>query len=275
MTRPLLVIGWILVAIDLIAAATLLFGRKSGDAATSAIGPGLGAILLAIGVLAAALLFWGGKSEGRSMVLIIACVVVAAPMVFTLVLSAAPSGVLGLIYPSMRGARTPTGPSAKYAFPDAPTRAAALAIIMTDWPKLDTLLRAKPAPNLTAHDELGQSLMGLATTVAAVSGGTMRDVEGLRMLIAAGGRPRADDLGQADNGLLIELLARTDGERGRAVIGMLIDAGLSPNSPIQDGRSVLDYQYLTPDAAAVFRARGAREEAVESPGVPLAKPDSN
>lgn len=256
MTRPLLIIGWILVAINLVVAATFLFGRKSGDAATSAIGPGIGTLLLAVSAVAAAVLFWSGRAEGRTIGIVVACAIVAIPVVFAVALSASPGAVLGLIFPSMRD-RTPRGEGAQYAFPDPVTRETALAILMQDYAKADTLLRGTPAPNLTAHDERGVSLMGIATINAVMEGATMRDVEGLRSLIAAGARPRADDLGREE--VLIEVLARSRGEQTPIVLEMLLDAGLSPNTPLPDGRSVLLYEHLTPQAAAIFRARGAKE----------------
>jgi hypothetical protein len=227
MTRPLLIIGWILVAINLLFAATFLFGRKSGDAATSAIGPGIGTLLLAISAVAAAVLFWAGRVEGRTIGILVACAIVAIPVVFAGALSASPGAVLGLIFPSMRD-RTPREQSAEYEFPDAITREAALAVLAQDYAKLETMLRATPAPDLTAHDELGQSLMGLATRNAVYDGSTMSDLEGLRLLIAAGARPRDDDLGREER--LSELLMRVDGERGQAVRKILLDAGFSIDS---------------------------------------------
>ena len=129
--------------------------------------------------------------------------------------------------------------------------------MMNDYTKLDSLLHATPAPNLSAHDEVGQSLMGLATQVASVDGRPTPDVEGLRLLLAAGGRPRADDMGTEGGQTLIERLARGDGEQDRLVLDMLLNAGLSANTPTSDGRSVLLYKYLKPDAARAFLAHGA------------------
>ena len=57
MTRIFLIVGWLLVCLDLIVAATLLFSSDSGDAATRGVAPGLGAALLVVGLIAAALLF--------------------------------------------------------------------------------------------------------------------------------------------------------------------------------------------------------------------------
>ncbi len=265
MTRTLMVLGWLLVVLDLISAAALLFGTKGGDAATSAIGPGFGSLLLILGAVAAALLVWGGQGEGKPVVLVIASVIAVAPVAVTLVFLATSQRMLGWIYPSMRD-DGPKQPSPQYAFPDAAGRAAALALVMQDYAKLDTLLRATPAPDLTAHDELGMSLMGLATSVASTDGATMRDVEGLRLLLAAGGRPRADDLGTASGRSLIELLALGNGERDRAVLEMLLAAGLSADTPMSDGRSVLWYKYLKAGAASVLLAHGANTNVRDTSG---------
>ena len=257
-TRILLILGWLLVGLDLIAAATLLFGRKGGDAATSAIGPGFGSLLLILGVVAAALLLWGGRGAGKPIVLVIAGVLAIAPVALTLVFLAPSERMRGWIYPSMRDDR-PRLPSPQYAYPDAASREAALALVMQDYAKLDTLLRATRAPDLTARDELGQSLTGLATSVASMEGGTMRDVEGLRLLLAAGARPRAGDMGTGRDKSLMELLALSKGERGRTVLEMLLAAGLSADTPTSDGRSVLFDKYLSADAARVLLAHGANK----------------
>lgn len=259
MTRILMVFGWLLVVLDVVAAAALLFGRKGGDAATSAIGPGLGSLLLILGAVAAALLVWGGHGAGRPIVLVIASVLAVTPVAITLALLAPSQRMLGLLYPSMQERKRPMLASPKYAYPDAAGRKAALALVMQDFAQLDTLLRAKPAPDLNAHDELGESLMGLATNVASMDGGAMRDVEGLRLLLAAGGRPRADDMGTGRGTSLIEVVAKGEGERGRTVLELLLTAGLSADTPMNDGRSVLFHQYLTSDAVRVLLAHGANK----------------
>ena len=144
MTRFLIIVGWLLIAIDLAAAAVLLLGPPSGDASTRAIGPGLGALLLCVGAIAAGLLLWGGQGAGRPGVLVIASVLAVAPVALTLVFVAPSQRIRGWIYPSMRDDR-PRLPSPQYAFPDAASREAALALVMQDYAKLDTLLRATPA----------------------------------------------------------------------------------------------------------------------------------
>jgi len=160
---------------------------------------------------------------------------------------------LALIYPSMRD-RTPRVASPKYAFPDAAGREAALAIVLNDYAKLDTLLRATPGPDLSASDERGVSLLGLATRAAIMEGGSMGDLEGLRLLLAAGARPLPDAVGPEES--LLESVANAKGDRRRLALEMLLDGGLSPNAPMHDGRSVLFHTRLTPDAARVLLARG-------------------
>jgi len=259
MARMLPILGWLLVALDLVAAAALLLGRPSGDAATRAIGPGLGAFLAALGAVAAALMLWGGRGAGRPLVLVAACVLAAAPVALAAGLVVSPKWLLGLVYPSMRERDRPMQASPQYAFPDAATRDAALAILLNDYAKLDTLLRASSAPDLTAHDELGASLVGLAARTAVMDGGATRDLEALRLLLAAGARPRQDDTGPEET--LIELVARARIEHAPIALTMLLDAGLSPDTPMHDGRSVLFHPYLSPEAARVLLARGANPNA--------------
>ncbi len=252
MTRTLSILGWIFIAIDLVGAAVLVFGRDSGDAATRGLGSGLGTALAALGAVAA-LLLWAGRAPERSLLVILGSVLAGAPVILGVTLAVSRNG-LGLIYPSMRDRGVPREPSPQYAYPDAAGREAALALVLNDYAKLDTLLRTTPAPDLTARDERGVSLLGLATRVATMDGGAMHDSDGLRLLLAAGARPRPDDT--AGDESLLERVAGVKGDRARIVLELLLDAGLSFDAPMNDGRSVLFHSYLNPDAARVLLVRG-------------------
>ena len=97
MTRILLIVGWLLVALDLVAAVALLLGRDSRDAATRGVAPGIGATLVLLGVIAAALLFWGGRGEGKASILIVASLLAAIPVALALGLIVSPKQLLGLV----------------------------------------------------------------------------------------------------------------------------------------------------------------------------------
>jgi hypothetical protein len=250
--RNLAILGAIFVVLDLVGAAALFFGRDGGDAATRGLGQGLGVALAALGVVAALLLYMG-QAGGRSVFVIVGLVLSAAPFAGGVALTVSRQQVLALIFPSMRD-RTPREPSRSYAFPDSVTREAAMAIVYNDYAKLDTLLRGSPAPDLTARDEAGATLLGLATTAAVMEGGAMRDLDGLKLLLAAGAKPVPDAMGREQS--LIEVVAHASDERRRMALEMLLDAGLSPDTRMHDGRSVLFHPYLTPDAARVLLARG-------------------
>ncbi len=245
-------LGWLFVVIDLIGATMLVLSRKGGDAATRGLGQGLGTALAALG-LVAALLLWVSRTPGRPLLVILGCVLAAAPAALAATVTLSKQG-LGLIYPSMRDRGGPMIPSPQYAFPDAAGREAALALVMTDYAKLDTLLRATPAPDLTAHDERGVSLLGIAARTAIADGGVVRELEGLRLLLAAGARPRPDDVGPDES--LIELVTRARSEHALTALEMLLDAGLSPNGQMHDGRLVLFNLMLSPQAARVLLAHG-------------------
>ena len=252
MTRIFLIVGWLLVCLDLIVAATLLFSSDSGDAATRGVAPGLGAALLVVGLIAAALLFWGGHGVGRPLVLVVGGLLVAIPVALTVGFIFSPHWFVGLMYPSMRRR---TLPNREYAYPDAAGREAAQALILNDFAKFDSLLRATRPPDLTAHDELGETLLGLATDVATSGSAGVEKIEGLRLIIAAGARPQANDVSQGQRGLL-ELAADSP-----TVIEMLLNAGLSPEAPGHDGNTVSFFPRLTPDAARLLLARGAKRDA--------------
>lgn len=262
MTRTLSILGWLFILVDLVAAAALILRRDAGDAATRGLGQGLGALLAALGVVAAVLL-WAGRARNRPLVVLAGCVLAAAPVALGVVLTVSRQG-LALIYPSLRERDVPREPSPQYAYPDAAGREAALALVMNDYAKLDSLLRATPAPDLTARDERGESLVGLATRTAIMEGGSMRDVEGLRLLLAAGARPRPDALGGRTS--LLEVVAGASGAQAPVALELLLDAGLDPNSLMQDGRPILFHPRLTPEAARILLARGVDKAAHDTRG---------
>ncbi|MFN8669604.1 MAG: ankyrin repeat domain-containing protein [Gemmatimonadaceae bacterium] len=262
MTRTLSFLAWLFIAIDLVAGVVLFVRRDGGDAATRGIGAGLGALLALLGVVAA-LLLWAGKSRQGPVLVFAGLALAAAPVALGAVLTFSRHG-LGLIYAGLRERDVPREASPQYAYPDSATRDAALALVMNDYATLDTLLHATPAPDLAARDERGVTLLGLATRAAIMDGGSMRDLEGVRLLLAAGARPQANDLG--GDGSLLELLAGAAGERPLLVLQQLLDAGLDPNTPLQEGRPILFHQRLTPEAARLLLARGADAQAPDTRG---------
>ncbi|MBK8250104.1 MAG: hypothetical protein IPK85_22330 [Gemmatimonadetes bacterium] len=242
--------GWLLVVANLIGAAALYFGRNGGDAATRGLGRGIGGLLAVLAIVAAVLLWWGGRASGRGIAFIIAGAIVAVPLV-VLMLFMSESG-LALLFPSRRGIPKP-GPVVRYDFPDAATKEVALAIVMGDHDRVDSLIQTTK-PDLAARDERGQSLLGIATHHAMVYGATMDYLGPLRQLLVAGAVPRPDDAGPEE--LMITKLARVTGEPAAAAFAMLLEAGLSPDERDSDGRSVLFDNYLTPEAARVLLAHG-------------------
>ncbi len=250
--RPLALLGWLFVVVDLIGAAVMATSR-GGDAATRGLGPSLGMALALLAAIAAALL-WIGRAPERDLLVVLGALLAAAPFALGAVVTFSRQG-LGLLYPSLRERSGRRLPSPQYAFPDAAGRDAALAIVMNDYAKLDTLLRASPGPDLTARDERGVSLLGLATNAAIMDGGTMRDLEGLKLLLAAGAKPRPDDLGPEES--LIERVTSDRSEREVMALEWLLDAGLSPNTPTLDREPALFHPRLGPKAARLLLARGA------------------
>lgn len=249
------IIGWLLVAANLIGAAALFFGRNGGDAATRGVGRGIAGLLAVLALLAALLLWWGGRASGRGIAFYLAAALVVIPPIM-LVLFTTDSG-LALLYPSRRGMTKP-GAVPRYAFPDKDTRAVAMAVIESDYPRIDSLLKTTK-PDLAARDEFGRSLLGLATEHAMVWNAPMEYLTPLRLLLAAGAVPRPDDLGSEER--LIARLARVTGEPATMAFAMLLEAGLSPNELDSDGRSVLFDKYLTPEAARVLLAHGVSRDA--------------
>lgn len=256
MTRPLALIGWLFVVVDLIGAA-LLATSRGGDAATRGLGPGLGMALATLAAVAGVLL-WLGRGPERGGLVVLGAILAAAPFAFGAAMTISRQG-LGLIYPSLRERKRPMEPSPQYAYPDAAGREAALAIVMNDYAKLDSILRATPGPDLTARDERGVSLLGLATNAAIMDGGTMRDLDALKLLLAAGAKPRPDDLGPDRS--LIEQVAGDRTERQTVALEWLLDAGLGPDTPTLDGQPVLFQPDLAPAAARLLLARGANRMA--------------
>lgn len=242
--RALPVLATIFIVIDLVGAAVLFFSRDVGDAVTRGLGQGLAVALAMLGVVAA-LLLGAGRATDRSLLVLLACVISAVPAVSAVALTMSRQRVLGMIFPSMRD-HTPREASPKYAFPDSAGREAALAIIYGDFAKLDTLLHATPRPDLTARDELGNSLLGLATSMAIADGGSMRDIESLRLLLAAGARPMPEPAGSRE--ALIEMVAQLNDDRRRKVLegGMPRDRVDRGDFPMQMAKQWIGVQRGSP-----------------------------
>ncbi|MBK8647470.1 MAG: ankyrin repeat domain-containing protein [Gemmatimonadetes bacterium] len=192
----------------------------------------------------------GEPREWAGIALLIAGALVLLPPLL-LILFTTDSG-LALLYPSRRGIPKP-GAAVRYEFPDAATREVALAVIMEDYARVDSLIKTAQ-PDLAARDERGQSLLGIATHHAMIYSATMENLRPLRALLAAGAVPRPDDAGRDE--LMITKLARARGEPASAAFAMLLEAGLSPDERDSEGQSVLFDNYLTPEAARVLVAHG-------------------
>lgn len=245
-------IGWLLIAVNLIAAGALFLGRDGGDAATRGIGRGLAAFVATLALLAALLLLWGGSGGDNLLVLVLADAIAAGPPALLMATTMSRQG-LALLYPSLRDRGEPRGPVVRYAYPDEVTREAAIAIVMQDYSRLDALLRTGH-PDLAARDERGVSLLGIAIRTAIMDGGTMDDLAGLRLLLAAGAKPQHDDLGPGER--TFALMAGIPGPRATAALEMLLHAGLEPDLTDPEGRPILFLAGLTPDAARLLLARG-------------------
>ncbi|MFN7938932.1 MAG: hypothetical protein U0R19_36725 [Bryobacteraceae bacterium] len=263
MIRVLFFLGWLLTALDLIWAAVIYFGRDGGDAATRGLGKGLGTMMAVIAVVAAALLLWGGREAGRPLAVILGTLVAAAPLMLTVVMMGSRQG-LGLIYQSLREPKREYQPSPQYAYPDAASREAALELVRNDYAKLEALLKASPAPDLTARDERGVTLLGLAVRVAIMDGGRVEEADGVRLLLAAGARPREDALEPEER--LLEAVVSGRTEASRIALELLLDAGLSPDARMKDGRPVLFHPRLRPEAARVLLRHGVKRDVPDNRG---------
>lgn len=245
------VLAWILAAVNVLAGIALFLDR-GGDAATRGLGRALGMLFLLLAGVAAALAWWGNRGAGRGVVLVLACLAGSLPVVLVGLFTSQRG--LALIYPSLREAR-PQRPAPKYRFPDAATSKAALALVQRDRARFEELLRTTPAPSLTARDELGQTLLGIAVYMAVTLDATQHDVAVVERLLALGARPRADDLGGDES--VLELLAATPGEQAALVLDRLLAAGLDANAPPPGRVSILYHPFLQPDAARVLLKHAA------------------
>jgi hypothetical protein len=66
--------------------------------------------------------------------------------------------------------------------------------------------------------------------------------------------------------MLIEVVAQANDDRRHNVLAMLLDAVLSTNAPMGDGRSVVFHQFLTADAARLLLARGVDRQVHDARG---------
>ncbi len=89
-----------------------------------------------------------------------------------------------------------------------------------------------------------------ASRTAIMDGGSMRDLEGLRLLLAAGARPRPDDLGREES--LIEVVAGATSDRAPIVLEQL----LTDVSSVHGGRESASSAYTRRTRVLLSRALG-------------------
>lgn len=244
------VLGWLFVACSAIAAVLLFASRDGGDAATRGLGRGLGAFVAILAFVAAVLLLWEGRFGGPTFALVVGGILALAPLVL-LGLFLSKSG-LALLYPSLRD-RTPRGPVVRYEFPDAATHDVAMAIVMQDYQKLETLLRTAP-PNFAARDELGHTVLSLAITNAIAQGSRANDLAALHRVLAAGAKPIAEHLEPGQR--VFARLAKFDDPQVAEALATLLQAGLPIEQVDDDGRPLLFAEGLAPHGARLLLGNG-------------------
>lgn len=99
------------------------------------------------------------------------------------------------------------------------------------------------------------TLLGWAARTAVAEHASALDLAGIRSLVAAGARPSPADAGP-ETSLMDVVLAGT-GRHAAEALGLLLDAGLSADAPLHDGRAPLFHPQLTPEAARQLLAHGA------------------
>jgi len=243
-------LAWLLVACNGVAATMLLFSRAGGDAATRGIGRGLAGFVAMVALGVALLLLWEGCLGGPTFVVPVGMLIALAPLTL-LGLFLSKRG-LALLYPSLRD-RTPRGPVVRYEFPDAATRAVAMTIVMQDYAQLETLLRDAP-PNFNARDELGHTVLSLAIANAIAHGASAKGLTPLRLVLAAGARPIAEQLEPGQH--LFARLATLDGPQVATALDLLLPAGLATALVDDDGRPLLFSDRLAPHGARRLLANG-------------------
>ena len=256
--KPLVILGWLLLAGEAFVVLSLLVTRNIGDdAAGRGLATGWGIILGGLLLVAGAAFAWG-QFGGPRVLFYLGLVALAAPLGFL----------------AVRSTKRALAERANRAywdsvviFPDPRLVRLAAAIDALDTAQVRSI-NSEGGLDFSARHHTGVTILGYAITNALLQGQPPAAVEPVRMLMDAGARPTPDILEAEASGpwAADRLVARLigGGEQGPAVLDLVLAAGGNPNARDGDGRPLLASSYLRPASAEVLVRHGADVNARDS-----------
>ena len=245
--KPLMIAGWIMLALEVVAVVALAVQKNMGDdAAGRGMGTGFAMILGPIVLVAGGLLLWGSFGGPRPAFWVGFCLVMA-PLGFLAVNAG------GNTLKEMRYA---AGRAEFGRFSDARLTKIARAIDKRDTDAIQTLLRDGPL-DWTARDARGQTLLGHAIHMAVNEYDTTY-VPAVELLIRAGAPVTNDALSPgrtqasvSEHNLVYHLFA-VHNESAVRILDLVLARGLSPDQLDEDDRPMYYSTFTTRPALEVL-----------------------
>lgn len=251
--KPLIVAGWGVLALEALFVLMLALQKNMGDdAAGRGMATGFAMLLAPIVLGAAALLLWGTRG-GPAPVTWLALAVIFAPLAW---------GALNMATGGLKSLDRAFGRAQQGRFDDARLTTLSRAITRGDHAALRSGL-AGPAPDWTARDRWGRTLLGHAVVTATAYDAQPSAVDAVRSLLQAGAPPALDALaarrtpGSVSEHNLVYHLYGMHNPAALAVLDLVLAAGASPDQVDEDQRPLYFSTYTVLPALQVLARHGA------------------
>lgn len=255
MTRLLLVVGWVLLALEAAALVAMGLGRgMSSESSGRALGRDVALLAAPVLVAAAALLVLGQRNGSRGLVLA-GTLVVALPFLLLVagVFSDAGSGLLRAVGRGREG-----------RFPEARLTAIARAVDRGDPAAAAAAIRGR-ALDFSARERAGSTILGYAVKKACAWPAPPGRTEIVRALLEAGA-PVVDGAVRPDEPL-VAVVADSADPRTTELLDLLLAHGGDPDAKLPfDPDPLLFSRNLICAKAEVLLRRGARTSALSTDG---------
>ena len=256
--KPLVILGWILLAGEVLFVASLLLARNMGDdAAGRGLATAWGMILGAVVLVAGGAFIWGQFGGPRG-VFYAGLVVLAAPLFLF---------GASLVKGGMRKMNRYAYAQSRVTFDDAKVSRLARAIADNDTARVRALL-AEGGIDFAARSRDGATILGYAITHAVETFQPPVAVEPVRLLLEAGAKPLPDlveqgtEQGYPEHRLVTWIYGR--GEQSVPVLDLVLGAGADPNARNYEGEPLLASSYTRLPMAEVLVKHGADVNAPDS-----------
>ena len=250
--KPLIIVGWILFALEALFVLSLALQKNMGDdAAGRGMATGFAMLLAPIVLIAGALFLWGIRGGPKAAFWIGFCMI-ASPVAYRAYTFA--TGMLTQVDRSLA--------SAEYGrFDDPKLTRLARAIDRDDTTAIREMLTGA-LPDWTARDRRDQTILGHAI-VRAVTDYSGTSPECVRLLLEAGAPPAVDAIAPGRTSAsvsehnLVYHLYGVHNPNALAILEMVLAAGASPNVVDEDDRPIYYSTYTVLPALEILARHGA------------------